>query len=65
MGKGGSGKAYTELFVWGNDQYGQLGLGHKYLTATAKPSDRRDEGEPIPNQRKKILENPKSCSFSI
>ena len=56
-------KVYTELFVWGNDQHGQLGLGHKYLSN--KPTARLEDGEPIPNTKKKILELPKSCSFSI
>ena len=22
---------FTEVYVWGNDEVGQLGLGHKYL----------------------------------
>jgi len=21
---------HTEIYVWGNDEFGQLGLGHKY-----------------------------------
>ncbi|EAS04756.2 chromosome condensation regulator RCC1 repeat protein (macronuclear) [Tetrahymena thermophila SB210] len=25
-----SNNTYTEIYVWGNDKYGQLGLGHKY-----------------------------------
>ena len=24
---------YTEIYVWGNDEYGQLGLGHRYHTS--------------------------------
>ena len=24
-------KVHTELYVWGSDSFGQLGLGHKYL----------------------------------
>ncbi len=23
-------KKNTEIYVWGNDEYGQLGLGHRY-----------------------------------
>lgn len=22
--------AFTEIYVWGNDEFGQLGLGHRY-----------------------------------
>ena len=43
------GKISTELYVWGSDEHGQLGLGHKYLK----------EGS------EKFLKGPKSCSFSI
>jgi len=25
------GKMTTELYVWGNDSMGQLGLGHRYI----------------------------------
>ena len=42
----------TELYVWGSDQFGQLGLGHKYLQSS------KSDGN-------KVLRAPKSCSFSI
>lgn len=42
-------KFSTELFVWGNDQMGQLGLGHRYTQ----------------KQDKKFLPVPKTCSFNI
>ena len=45
-------KVSTELYVWGNDQFGQLGLGHKYMSASG-------------HDKKKYLQTPKSCSFSI
>jgi alpha-tubulin suppressor-like RCC1 family protein len=44
-----SSKFSTELFVWGCDQMGQLGLGHRY--------NQKDD--------KKYLPIPKSCSFNI
>lgn len=28
--------SYTEIYVWGNDEYGQLGLGHRYHKASQK-----------------------------
>lgn len=39
----------TELYVWGNDEDGQLGLGHRYCK----------NGQP------KVLLHPKTCSFNI
>ena len=44
-----SGNISTELLVWGSDEYGQLGLGHKY----------------VKQANEKILKVPKSCTFSI
>jgi alpha-tubulin suppressor-like RCC1 family protein len=45
-----SNKLATELYVWGSDTMGQLGLGHRY---TQKQTD-----------SKKLL-TPKTCSFNI
>ena len=44
-----SSKTSTELFVWGCDKMGQLGLGHRYTK----------------NEDQKYLPVPKSCSFNI
>ncbi len=43
-------KMTTELYVWGDDSMGQLGLGHRYLS---KDTD------------KKYLLSPKTCTFNI
>ena len=45
-------KVSKEVFVWGSDKFGQLGLGHKYLH-----SGKYDD--------EKVLKGPKSCSFAI
>ena len=47
---------FTELYVWGNDEYGQLGLGHKYI-------DKKDQNIEQVHREKKQLAYPKSCSF--
>lgn len=64
---------YTEVFVWGNDQFGQLGLGHKYVGEVAPKilinDDDLKKVQEIPGphgtQNRKMLQMPKSCSFSI
>ena len=50
-------KKNTEIYVWGNDEYGQLGLGHRYHT-TQKMVVQENEEQPL-----KQLSIPKSCSF--
>jgi len=53
----------TELYVWGNDNFGQLGLGHKYLSSNSKTNS--EEVQKCPPKERKFLIHPKSCSFSI
>ncbi len=48
-------KKNTEIYVWGNDEYGQLGLGHRYQN---KKGVGQENEQPA-----KQLSLPKSCSF--
>ena len=43
-------KLATEIYVWGSDNHGQLGLGHRYSPT---------------NSHEKQLTTPKTCSFNI
>jgi len=53
---------FTEIYVWGNDEYGQLGLGHRYLSRSE--SSRSDQHSAIGKEEdSKKLNIPKSCTF--
>ena len=43
--------AFTEIYVWGNDEYGQLGLGHRYQKSTQKQQIQSKEDDKIYKQK--------------